>query len=231
MAGGMDRRRAGRFALWLPVFMGAGVLVYFALRVRAAGLGWRRGRTARQYWARCWRGPGRCRVPHAGILAAAAIGFTAAQFATAIGAAARSAAHPCRPCCMAPCAAWRRCQAGGGSRSMPCGSRAPPNRCIGACACGSRPTMRTLVTSGDRISVRALVRPAAPPAYPGAWDMQRDAFFSDLAGSGYALGPVALRDHAPDQPDALDAAAARDDQPADRRGPDAVRRRPSPRRC
>ena len=55
----------------------------------------------------------------------------------------------------------------------------------------------TTVTSGDRISVRALVRPAAPPAYPGAWDMQRDTFFSDLAGSGYALGPVALQDHAP----------------------------------
>ena len=27
--------------------------------------------------------------------------------------------------------------------------------------------------------------------------MQRDAYFSDLAGSGYALGPVELRDHAP----------------------------------
>jgi competence protein ComEC len=43
---------------------------------------------------------------------------------------------------------------------------------------------------GDVVRVRALLRPPSPPAYPGAWDLQRDAYFSGLAGSGFALGPV-----------------------------------------
>mgnify|MGYP002622719325 CR=1 FL=1 len=43
---------------------------------------------------------------------------------------------------------------------------------------------------GDRLTVRALVRPPAAPAYPGAWDFQRAAWFSGLGGSGFALGPA-----------------------------------------
>ena len=46
------------------------------------------------------------------------------------------------------------------------------------------------VAAGDTIRVRALVRPPAPPAYPGAWDLQRDAWFDGHGGSGYALGPM-----------------------------------------
>ncbi|WP_368040660.1 ComEC/Rec2 family competence protein [Roseicella sp. DB1501] len=45
---------------------------------------------------------------------------------------------------------------------------------------------------GDLIRVRALLRPPAPPAYPGAWDFQRAAWFSGLAGSGFAIGPAAI---------------------------------------
>jgi competence protein ComEC len=41
---------------------------------------------------------------------------------------------------------------------------------------------------GDVLSVRALVRPPVSPAYPGAWDFQRAAFFSGLGGSGFAIG-------------------------------------------
>jgi competence protein ComEC len=43
---------------------------------------------------------------------------------------------------------------------------------------------------GDRVTVRALVRSPAPPAYPGAWDFQRASWFSGLAGSGFAIGPA-----------------------------------------
>ncbi|MDI3306316.1 MAG: ComEC/Rec2 family competence protein [Acetobacteraceae bacterium] len=43
---------------------------------------------------------------------------------------------------------------------------------------------------GDMLTVRALVRPPAAPAYPGAWDFQRAAWFSGLGGSGFALGPA-----------------------------------------
>jgi competence protein ComEC len=41
---------------------------------------------------------------------------------------------------------------------------------------------------GDLIRVRGLVRAPAAPAYPGAWDFQRAAWFSGMAGSGFAIG-------------------------------------------
>lgn len=43
---------------------------------------------------------------------------------------------------------------------------------------------------GDRIRLRALLRPPPPPAYPGAWDMRRQAFFDGMGAYGTALGPV-----------------------------------------
>ena len=46
------------------------------------------------------------------------------------------------------------------------------------------------MASGDSVSIRALVRPPAMPSYPGAWDLQRDAFYSGLGASGFALGKV-----------------------------------------
>ena len=41
---------------------------------------------------------------------------------------------------------------------------------------------------GDRVAVRALVRPPSAPAFPGAWDFQRAAFFAGQGGSGFAIG-------------------------------------------
>ncbi len=46
------------------------------------------------------------------------------------------------------------------------------------------------LAAGDQIRARAVLRPPAAPAYPGAWDLERDAFFSGLGGAGTALGPV-----------------------------------------
>ncbi|UFN50816.1 ComEC family competence protein [Roseomonas sp. OT10] len=43
---------------------------------------------------------------------------------------------------------------------------------------------------GDTVRIRALLRPPSAPVAPGAWDFQRAAYFSGLAGSGFALGPV-----------------------------------------
>jgi competence protein ComEC len=45
---------------------------------------------------------------------------------------------------------------------------------------------------GDMASLRALLRAPGPPVVPGAWDFQRAAYFSGLGASGVALGPVAL---------------------------------------
>ncbi len=53
---------------------------------------------------------------------------------------------------------------------------------------------------GDLLAVRALVRPPVPPAYPGAWDFQRAAFFSGLGGSGFAIGRASVEPGAEDVP-------------------------------
>jgi competence protein ComEC len=45
---------------------------------------------------------------------------------------------------------------------------------------------------GDTLSLRALLREPPPPVAPGAWDFQRAAYFSGLGGSGTALGPVTV---------------------------------------
>jgi competence protein ComEC len=51
-----------------------------------------------------------------------------------------------------------------------------------------RPKDPLVPLPGDRLRVRALVREPAMPAYPGAWDFQRNAFFQGLGGSGFAVG-------------------------------------------
>ena len=53
------------------------------------------------------------------------------------------------------------------------------------------------LADGDRVSVRALLRPPARPAYPGAWDTERDAYYAGLAGAGFALGPATRLEAAP----------------------------------
>ena len=54
----------------------------------------------------------------------------------------------------------------------------------------------TEMVGGDRIQLRSMIRSPAPPAYPGGWDLQRDAFFSGLGASGFALNPVVVLEHA-----------------------------------
>jgi competence protein ComEC len=51
------------------------------------------------------------------------------------------------------------------------------------------------IETGDTIGVRAIARPPLPPALPGGWDTQRDAFFAGLGASGYALGRVEVTAH------------------------------------
>ncbi len=48
------------------------------------------------------------------------------------------------------------------------------------------------VAVGDSVALRAMLRAPAPPDLPGGRDMQREAFFGGLAGSGYALGAARL---------------------------------------
>ncbi|MEJ5142444.1 ComEC/Rec2 family competence protein [Gluconobacter albidus] len=56
---------------------------------------------------------------------------------------------------------------------------------------------------GRTISLRAMLRPPPPPSWPGGRDLQREAWFSGLAGSGYALAPVSFTG-APSRPSRIE---------------------------
>lgn len=177
----------GRFAAWLPVFMGTGILGYFSLRSEPPlwlGLG--------------LAGPAICgalllrqrRLARGVVmaLAAAAVGFTVAQFATARA----------PPLAVLPTRATIISGVVRAVEALPAGRRVTVDA---AQIDGGQVLRRWLrvrlrqndaqeIDSGDTIRLRGLLRAPAPPSYPGAWDLQRDAWFSGQGGSGYALAPV-----------------------------------------
>ena len=55
----------------------------------------------------------------------------------------------------------------------------------------------TQLATGDTLRVRALLMHPSPPAYPGAWDLQRDAFYDGIGAYGTALGPSVRLAEAP----------------------------------
>ncbi|MGH7042455.1 MAG: ComEC/Rec2 family competence protein, partial [Acetobacteraceae bacterium] len=186
--------------LWLPVAMGAGVLVYFTLRFEPPG--WLGVTVAAALMPGVVFLRGREAWPIAGtrvvltLLVAAAIGFAAAQLATA-----RALPLETLP---------RRAVMITGTvhlvELLPQGRRVT----LAHARLGDAPALRRLVrvrlrdtdpatiVEGDQIAVRALVRAPSPPFYPGGWDLQRGAFFAGLAGYGFAIGPVrVIAHHAP----------------------------------
>ncbi len=176
----------GRWALWLPVFMGAGVLVYFALAAEPAwwwGLAVALPTLAGAVLARPFL------VHRAVLLAAcaAAIGFGSAQLAT-------WRALPLEPLPKKAVIITGTVRA---VELLPAGRRVSiDNAKLDDAETPLRRWVRVRLRTGDAVPlapgdtvrVKALVRAPSPPAYPGGWDMQRDAFFSGLAGSGFALG-------------------------------------------
>ena len=172
-----------RLAVWLPVFMAVGVLAYYSLRAEPTA----------------WLGVA-CAAPAICLtlalpglrwliapLAATALGFAAAQFSTQ-RAPPIEADLPTRAVIVT--GTIRAVDA------LPEGRRITiqPAFLDGA----DEPLRRSLrlrlhkrddgeLASGDSVRIRALVRPPAPPSYPGAWDLQRDAFYAGRGGSGYAL--------------------------------------------
>ncbi|MGH7155984.1 MAG: ComEC/Rec2 family competence protein [Acetobacteraceae bacterium] len=182
----------GRFALWLPVFMGAGVLIYFDLRVEPAPWVGAAIAVPSAAIAVIWKGwPRIALLP----LAAAALGFTAAQVATL-------RALPLQPL---PRGATEITGTVQMLEILPQGRRvtlATPRLdgdapLLRALRVRLRATDHTPIGSGDMIRVRALVQSPSPPAYPGAWDLQRDAFFSGLGGYGFAIGTSEVLAHRP----------------------------------
>jgi competence protein ComEC len=177
-----------RAVLWLPVFMGSGVAFYYMLRTEpsawvcaaalpALALGW---------WRPNWFAP----------VAAIVLGFCASQFATA----------------RAPPMLWQlptKAAIVTGAISavemLPEGRRITirPATIEGDAAAlpravrvRLRPTDDGELQAGDRIRIRALIRPPSAPAYPDGWDLQRTAYYAGLGASGYALGPTEVVAHA-----------------------------------
>ncbi len=190
-----------RLPLWLPVFMGTGILCYFALRAEPPA--WLGAAVAiPAVFAAMLLGSRP--VLRAGMmaLAAATIGLASAQFAT----------WRAPPLDILPTHATILTGTVRSVEALPEGRRitlepaqlddAPPlSRWLRV---RLRANDQADVAAGDTIRVRALVRPPAPPAYPGAWDLQRDAWFNGHGGSGYALGPVErLAETAPSGPQQL----------------------------
>ncbi len=176
----------GRFGLWPPVFMGTGVILFFSLRadppvwVVPAAL-------AAAVPLLVWRHRMIPRAVGWAVLATSA-GFASAQFATVRAA----------PLIDLPTRATIITATIRAVELLPQGQRVV----LEAPRLGDGPPLPrrlrirlrgdellTLAT-GETIRVRAMVRPPAPPAYPGAWDLQRDAFFAGVGGYGYALGRV-----------------------------------------
>lgn len=190
-----------RIALWLPVLMGVGVLVYFQLRFEP--------------WP--WAG-GIAAVTIGGVLAlwhrieavrlslgpmlALIIGFTSAQWATI------RAPPPVSDLPHNAVMVTGRVQS---VEALPEGRRlllAQPVidpsdlRLPRLVRMRLRSADTTAVVAGDTIRVRSILRAIGPPLLPGGWDMQRDAYFSGLGATGYALGPIEVLAH--DPPEGLD---------------------------
>jgi competence protein ComEC len=184
-----------RLALWLPVAMAAGTGWYFALRQEPP---WWIGTAAvlaclaglAPAWPRL--APRWLRL----MALAAAAGFTSAQLATDRAA----------PVASLPTRATELSGVVAAIELLPEGRRVVLAGALAGDA--TAPLARSLrirlrrndpvvLADGDTIRLRAIVRPPAMPAYPGAWDLQRDAFYAGVAGYGYALGDAELLAHVP----------------------------------
>jgi competence protein ComEC len=178
-----------RFILWLPVALLGGVLAYFELDREPPR----------------WLGPA---IAGAGLALALALrerplgrALGLLPFAFGIGIASATLATALAP----PLAALpRRAVILTGRvaavQALPNGSRVTIAR---PSIDGAAPIARSLrvrlrrgdpiaLAPGDTVRLRALVEPPSDPSYPGAWDIQRDAFFSGLGGYGFALGRASL---------------------------------------
>ncbi|MFC7477074.1 ComEC/Rec2 family competence protein [Dankookia sp. GCM10030260] len=187
MAGsfGLLAAERARLAPWLAVALGAGVLLYFGLPAEPpeAAIWLAPPLLALAVWtAARWPLPGWA----LGLVAAAALGFAAATWQ-----AGRQPPMPDLP--RGATILEARIAA---VELLPDGRRltleAP--RLDGGAPLARHVRIRlkqddpATPQPGDLIRVRALVRGPAAPAYPGAWDFQRAAWFSGLAGNGFAIG-------------------------------------------
>jgi competence protein ComEC len=178
----------GRFILWLPVAMASGILLYFSLPSEPPiWLGFALLAPPLVALLAFWRF-----LPARFVLALilfAALGFARAEWRTA-----------CMPPLMdIPYGAVPITGKLAAVDLLPNGRRIT----ISPAYLNNTPVARaihvklredddTALMPGADISLRALLFKPERPAFPGAWDSGRDAFFSGLGASGFALGEVTV---------------------------------------
>jgi competence protein ComEC len=177
----------GRFSLWLPVAMAIGILIYFNLS------------TEPPLWVGFvllvpllplvvfWRHPAARLV--LALLLFAGIGFARAEW--------RTAREP--PLTTIPYGAIAIAGRLTAIDLLPSGRRLTIDQAslndasvARAIHIKLRADDVTQLTPGAEIAVRALLFKPQRPAYRSAWDSGRDAFFSGLGASGFALGDVTV---------------------------------------
>ncbi len=172
-----------RLALWLPVFMGAGVLAYYTLRFEPAP----------------WVGAAAA-LPTIGLavglpglrwliapLAATALGFTSAQIATARAPPIEVDLPTHASIVTGTIRAVEPLPEGRRITILPAWIDGAPEPLRRSVRIRLQKKDDGDLGSGDSVRIRALIRSPALPSYPGGWDLQRDAFYSGLGASGYAL--------------------------------------------
>lgn len=177
----------GRFILFMPVAMGTGILIYFdLLREPPLALVYGLVLAAGAVLAACRRYP----VPRGAALLVfvAVLGFARATQHTAA----------CAPLVPVPYHAVIITGRIGGIDLLPRGRRILIERPALDDAAPVRRNVRVrlhrgddaALATGDTVRVRALLFAPDRPAYPGGWNFARDAYFANLAASGFALGKV-----------------------------------------
>ena len=197
----LARREAPRRLLWLPVALAAGIGVYFALPVEpspalgpgAAAVAGVVAVAVRRHRALVWL---------AMLVAAAAVGFAVAEQRTRSTATVllereiwadvegRLTAVERRQ------TDWRLTLSGATIVDGAETPRVPMGVRVTVAGAAKRRWDRPLVI-GARVRLRARLGPPPPPAAPGAYDFQRDAYFRGIGATGFAVGPVEVLTPAP----------------------------------
>jgi ComEC/Rec2-related protein len=172
-----------RLALWLPVFMGAGVLAYYTLRFEPAPWVGAAAAVPAIGLAVCLPGLRWLIAP----LAAAALGFTLGQIATARAPPIEVDLPTHASIVTGTIRAVEPLPEGRRITILPAWIDGAPEPLRRSVRIRLQKKDDGDLGSGDSVRIRALIRPPALPSYPGAWDLQRDAFYSGLGASGYAL--------------------------------------------
>lgn len=189
-----------RWILWVPVFFGAGVALYFSLPSEPALWPWLVAAFLCLVAAFVLRRrPAAGEQPGAMILAAGVVAL-ALVFAGAAVATwrAQSVAAPILVSSIGPERISGRVVR---AQDLPDGSRvvldrlhipriepeATPARVRIRLRTGGAPLL-----AGERIAVTAILGPPPPPSAPGGFDFQREAYFAGLGGVGFALGPAKI---------------------------------------